>query len=62
MGITPKSYNSTLDALNYSKLNKSLTSGKKAIEHIVSSNQAMMSFFSNTAERHNQINLSVVLS
>jgi tryptophan halogenase len=35
MGITPKSYNSTLDALNYSKLNKSLTSGKKAIEHIV---------------------------
>ncbi len=35
MGITPKSYNSTLDALNYSTLNKSLTSGKKAIEHIV---------------------------
>ncbi|MBU2893308.1 tryptophan 7-halogenase [Colwellia sp. D2M02] len=35
MGITPKNYNPTLDALNYSQLNKSLTSGKQAIEQVV---------------------------
>jgi tryptophan halogenase len=35
MGIVPENYNSTLDALDYSKLKMSLDSGKKALVDVV---------------------------